>query len=61
MDGTFTLESATGPNGGASLGSTLGGVLLVMMFVRSWSALVCCNFRCVESWFSLAGVSLRAL
>ena len=61
MDGTFTLGSVTGPSGGVSLGSTLGGVLLVMMFVRSWSALMCCNLRCVESWCSWAGVRLRAL
>ena len=40
MDGTFTLGSVTDPSGGASLGSTLGGVLMVMMCVGSWSALM---------------------
>ena len=49
VDGTFTLGSVTGPSGGASLGSILGGLLLVMMFGRSCSALMCCNLRYVDS------------
>ena len=59
VDGTFTLGSVTDPTGDALVGSTLGGVLLVMMLVRSWSVLMCI-YRCVESWFSWADVSWRA-
>jgi len=35
VDGTFTLGGSAGSSGGVSIGTTLGGVLLVMMSVKS--------------------------
>ena len=41
VDGAFTLGGATVTSGGVSLGSTLCGVLLVMISVSSLSAFAC--------------------
>ena len=49
VDGAFTLGGSAGSSGGVSIGTTLGGVLLVMMSVNSFRAFVCCNFCCVDN------------
>ena len=44
VDGAFTLGGATVTSGGVLLGSTLCGVLLVIISVRLLSSFVWCSF-----------------
>ena len=60
VDGAFTLGGATVSSGGVSPGTTLCGVLLVMILVSSLSAFVWRSFCWVDNVGCKSWVILRA-